>query len=124
MIVLLPLFIICSLNESKTEPGEQEGRGIAIAVFQTNSIGMLAPLDGMIMIGVDEFPPNGNSMIILWEWQSGIPLPPATTATAEPHLMNTTTTNATDTNGIAVEDEGEQQQQQQQTTTITEPLLE
>jgi hypothetical protein len=123
LIVLLPLFIICSLNESKTEPGEQEGRGIAIAVFQTNSTGMLAPLDGMIMVGVDEFPPNGNSMITLWEWQSGIPLPPATTATAEPHLMNTTTTNAT--NGIAAEDEGEQQQQQQQqTTTIPEPLLE
>jgi hypothetical protein len=123
LIVLLPLFIICSLNESKTEPGEQEGRGIAIAVFQTNSTGMPAPLDGMIMIGVDEFPPNGNSMITLWEWQSGIPLPPATTATAEPHLMNTTTTNAT--NGIAAEDEGEQQQQQQQqTTTIPEPLLE
>jgi hypothetical protein len=45
--------------------GEQEGRGIAIAVFHTNSTGMLAPLDGMIMIGVDELPPNENNMVTL-----------------------------------------------------------
>src|SRR5215210_7781787 len=53
--------------------GEQEGRGIAIATVHTNSTGILAPLDGMILIGVDELPSEANSMVTLWEWQSGIP---------------------------------------------------
>lgn len=101
--------------------GEQQGRGIAIAVFETNSTGMLAPLDGMILVGVDELPADGNSVVTLWEWQSGIPLSPTTATTGEPPLTNrNTTTNATDTNGIAAEDEGEQQ-----ATTIPQtPLLE
>src|SRR5215210_4939853 len=61
--------------------GEQQGRGIAIAVFQTNSTGILAPLDGMILVGVDELPSEGNSTVTLWEWQSGIPLPSTSTTT-------------------------------------------
>jgi hypothetical protein len=89
---------------------QQQGRGIAIAVFETNSTAMLAPLDGMILVGVDELPADGNSVVTLWEWQSGIPLSPTTATTGEPPLTNrTTTTNATDTSGIAAEDEGEQQ---------------
>jgi hypothetical protein len=61
--------------------GEQEGRGIAIALFHTNSTGRLAPLDGLILVGIDELPPDGGGMVSLWEWQSGIPLPPTTNAT-------------------------------------------
>lgn len=55
---------------------EQEGtgRGIIIAVVHTNSTGMLAPLNGMILTGDVEFNAEGTSTTTLWEWQSGIPL--------------------------------------------------
>jgi hypothetical protein len=46
------------------------GRGIAIAVFHTNSTGLLAPLDGMILAGEDEFLPDGGAFITYWEWHS------------------------------------------------------
>jgi hypothetical protein len=57
-----------------------EGRGIAIATFHTNSTGVLAPLNGMILTGVDELHPDETGMQTLWEWQSGVPLPPPTTS--------------------------------------------
>ena len=50
-----------------------EGRGIAIAHVHTNSTGVLAPLDGMILAGHDELHPDGTGLLTLWEWQSGIP---------------------------------------------------
>jgi hypothetical protein len=72
---------------------EQEGtgRGIVIALVQTNSTtGMLAPLNGMILAGDVEFDAEVTSTTTLWEWQSGIPLflplptsPPTTTAVPE-----------------------------------------
>jgi hypothetical protein len=106
-------------------------RGIMIALFDTNSTGILAPLDGMILAGQIEYPPEEtHSLITLWEWQSGVPLPPPLPPTAmeEPPLMNTTTTNATtaaDTNATTAapeeEGEGEEEQQQQQTTPTTPP---
>ena len=46
------------------------GRGIAIAVFHTNSTGLLAPLDGVILAGQDEFLPDGGAFITYWEWNS------------------------------------------------------
>jgi hypothetical protein len=46
------------------------GRGIAIAIFHTNSTGKLAPLDGMILAGQDEFLPEGSAFITYWEWKS------------------------------------------------------
>jgi hypothetical protein len=79
------------------------GKGLIIALVHTNSTtGKLAPLDGMILAGQQEFTPEPTSSITLWEWQSGIPLPTATTTQAPP-LMNTTTTmtnaaSASDTN--------------------------
>jgi uncharacterized membrane protein len=36
---------------------------------------MLAPFDGMILVGQSEFDPEGTTLTTLWEWQSGIPLP-------------------------------------------------
>ena len=51
-----------------------EGRGIAIAVFDTNSSGRLAALSGMILTGIDELHPDETGRVTLWEWQSGIPL--------------------------------------------------
>ena len=57
----------------------EERRGIIIGVFDTNSTGRLAPLDGMILAGLIEYPPEENiTVITLWEWESGRPLPTAT----------------------------------------------
>ena len=108
---------------------EGNGRGIAIAFIHTDSTGRLAPLNGLILTGIDEFYANQTGLLTLWEWQSGIPLPPTTTM-EEPPLMNTTrmttNANAADTNATAApEEEGEGEQQQLQTTpTIPSPLLE
>jgi hypothetical protein len=62
---------------------EQEGtgRGIIISVVHTNSTGLLAPLNGMILAGDVEFNAEGTSTTNLWEWQSGIPLPMMLTTT-------------------------------------------
>src|ERR671916_583799 len=49
------------------------GKGIAIAIIHTNSTGRLAPLDGMILVGQEEFEPDGRALLTYWEWQSGIP---------------------------------------------------
>ena len=95
-------------------------RGIMIALVDTNSTGILAPLDGMILAGQIEYPPEEtHSLITLWEWQSGVPLPTPTTPEEPPLTDTTTTTNATtaaDTNGATATEED--QQQQQQTTPI------
>jgi hypothetical protein len=58
---------------------EQEGtgRGFILAVIHTDSTtGTLAQLNGMILVGDVEFDADGTSTTTLWEWQSGIPLPP------------------------------------------------
>jgi hypothetical protein len=61
----------------------EERRGIIIGVFDTNSTGRLAPLDGMILAGQIEYPPEEDvTLIMLWEWESGGPLPPMPTTTA------------------------------------------
>ena len=67
------------------------GKGIAIAIIHTNSTGRLAPLDGMILVGQEEFQPDGRALLTYWEWQSGIPFvrmqqPPMT----QESPMNTT----------------------------------
>ncbi len=109
-------------------------RGIMIALVDTNSTGILAPLDGMILAGQIEYPPEEtHSLITLWEWQSGVPLPTTatTTPTEKPPLTDTTTTtNATTTTTDTGEPtaaipeeggEGEGEEQQQQQTTPTAP---
>ena len=114
--------------------GMEEGRGIIIALLETDSTDRLAPLDRMILAGQIEFPPEEETALVtLWEWQSGIPLPPPTTA-EEPSLTDTTTTttNATTDDTTATtaappeeegggEEEEQQQQQPQQQTTPTLP---
>ena len=115
----------------------EERRGIIIALFDTDSTtGRLAPLDGMILAGQIEYPPEETiTLITLWEWQSGVPLPTGTTPLEEklPTLMdetttttttNVTTTDAADTNAATtapdeeIGAEGDEQQQQQTTPTI------
>ena len=74
------VYEIVQLNPAT--PGE--GKGIVIAVFHTNSTGRLAPLNGLILTGIDEFYANQTGLLTLWEWQSGIPLPPAATMEESP----------------------------------------
>ena len=64
--------------------GMEEGtsEAIVIAVVDTNSTGMLAPLDEMILAGQVEFRPDESRLVTLWEWQGGIPLPTSTYTTA------------------------------------------
>jgi hypothetical protein len=49
-----------------------EGKGIVIAVINTNATsGMLAPFNGMILVGINEFQTStGEGRFTLWEWKS------------------------------------------------------
>jgi hypothetical protein len=58
------------------------GKGIKIIIFHTNSTGMLAPLDGVIAVGMNIIQPNGESELTAWRWESGIPLPTGNNTTA------------------------------------------
>jgi hypothetical protein len=69
-----------------------EGKGIVITVFNTNSTGTLAPLNGMILEGIHDIQPTPVQSFTFWEWQSGIPLPSTITTIEEPPEMNMTTT--------------------------------
>ncbi len=109
------------------DPATFQGKGLVIAVFDNNATGMLAPFNGMMVVGIHEEDPNIQAATIrLWEWETGIPLPPLPPTAMEespPSPMNiTTTTDATasDTNVTAASEE----EQQQTTTTIPAPLLE
>jgi hypothetical protein len=49
-----------------------EGKGLTMAVIDTNSTGTLAPLNGTIVIGISDMQPNVETNVTLWEWESGI----------------------------------------------------
>ncbi len=51
---------------------EGGGKGIVIAVFQTNSTSMLAPLNGVIVAGIDDMSPSEESHVTLWRWENSI----------------------------------------------------
>jgi hypothetical protein len=115
-----------SYEIARSNKEEGIGKGIAIAVIHTNSTGRLAPPDGMILAGQEEFQPDGRALIIFWEWQSGIPLPPTTTTVVEEPSMKkttTTTTNTTTDDTNATRATGEEQEQQI-SPTIPAPILE
>jgi hypothetical protein len=76
---------------------EGTGRGIAIAVFYTNSTGKLAPLDGMILAGQEEILPDGSALSTYWEWQSGIPYIENPSDLTQESQMEAATTNTTTT---------------------------
>lgn len=63
------------------------GKGIVTVIFHTNSTGVLAPLNGVIAVGIDNISPNGESDTTLWRWESGI----------SPLLSTNTTTTSTST---------------------------
>jgi hypothetical protein len=116
------------------DPATFEGKGLAMAVFDRNATGSLAPFNGMLVVGTHEEDPSIQATTIrLWEWENRLPLPPVTTSMEESpsSLMNATTatmTNAstsdTNTTTTAAAIEEEQQSQQQTTPTIPAPLLE
>jgi hypothetical protein len=57
---------------AKFNPVTGEGEGIIIAEVSTNPSGPLAQLNGMILAGIDDIRPNGESNVTLWEWESRI----------------------------------------------------
>jgi hypothetical protein len=48
------------------------GRGLTMAIIQTDSTGMLAPLNGTIVVGISNLQSNQANTVTLWEWESGI----------------------------------------------------
>ena len=56
----------------RRDSANPDGKGIIIAVFDRNATGVLAPFNGMLMIGTHDEPLNDQKAIVtLWEWQSG-----------------------------------------------------
>lgn len=53
-------------------PATGEGKGITMALINTDSTGTLAPLNGTIAAGIDDIQPNGEEVLTIWEWESGI----------------------------------------------------
>ncbi len=51
-------------------PGQ--GKGLTMALIDTDSTGTLAALNGTIVAGISDMQPNGETTVILWEWESGI----------------------------------------------------
>jgi hypothetical protein len=90
-------------------------RGIGIAYFSTNSTGMLAPLNNMIAVFLDEVQPNEDSIVRFFEWKNGGE--PAAINDNNSTMINegrNATTAATEAGG------GEQQQCQLEITTNEE----
>jgi hypothetical protein len=57
----------------KLDPATGGGKGITMGVMHTDSTtGTLAPLNGTILVGMDDILPNGEEVITIWEWESGI----------------------------------------------------
>ena len=93
------------------------GKGIVTGIFQTNSTGMLAPLNGVVAAGIDNMSTTGESDVTLWRWESGIsntsnstssnnstgitaPLPSSPTVQGAPSMnssISNTTTTANET---------------------------
>jgi hypothetical protein len=57
---------------AKFNPVTGNGNGVITAMIDTNPAGTLAPLNGMILIGIDDFQSNGESNVTFWEWESRI----------------------------------------------------
>ena len=49
-----------------------EGKGLTMALIETDSTGTLAPLNGTIVAGISYMQPSGETSVTLWEWESGI----------------------------------------------------
>jgi hypothetical protein len=132
------LYEIVQFNNSAAAPEGGSGgggKGIVTAVFQTNSTGMLAPLNGMIAAGIDDMMSSGASHVTLWKWESGINnnnnstgamAPPPVQGESSMNTTAATTTNATTTSDANATTPAEQrgEGENQTTPTIPAPLLE
>lgn len=56
----------------KFNPASQDAAGIITAEIHTNPFGTLAPLNDMVVIGLDDILSNGESNVTFWEWESKI----------------------------------------------------
>ena len=59
------------------DPATFQGKGLTMAVFDTNATGRLILFDGLMVAGTHDEQPNAegitiNTTITLWEWESGI----------------------------------------------------
>src|SRR5829696_3631358 len=59
------------------DPATFQGKGLTMAVFDTNATGILILFDGLMVAGTHDEQPNAegittNTTITLWEWESGI----------------------------------------------------
>ena len=70
-----------------------EGKGLTMALIETDSTGTLAPFNGTIVAGISDMQPNGETSVTLWEWESGIgnDASVAPPSIEEESLTNTTT---------------------------------
>src|SRR5919106_3277502 len=82
---------IVQFNNPAAAP-EGGGKGIVTAVFQTNSTGMLAPLNGVIAAGIDDMSPSGESHVTLWRWENGISSSNNTSSNNSTGITSSTTT--------------------------------
>jgi hypothetical protein len=90
-IAIATVYEIVQFNNSATGGAP---KGIVTAVFQTNSTGKLAPLNGMIAAGIDDM--SSIDVVTFWRWESGISSSGA--AAPPPTNTNTTTQGAPSTN--------------------------
>ena len=70
-----------------------EGKGLTMALIETDSTGTLAPFNGTIVAGISDMQPNGETSVTLWELESGIgnDASVAPPSAEEESLTNTTT---------------------------------
>jgi hypothetical protein len=65
----LTAYEIIKFNNPAAAP-QGGAKNIVIAVLHTNSTGMLAPLNGTVLAGIDELAPNGDTHLTLWRWET------------------------------------------------------
>ena len=78
---------------------DESPTAINLAYFSTNSTGMLAPLNNMIAVSLDEEQPNGDVVVRLFEWKVG------GGGGGAPNLGNNNNDNTTTTTATATEEQ-------------------
>ena len=89
------------------DPATFQGKGLAMAVFDTNATGILALFDGMMVVGTHDEQPNADGItttttITLWEWEDAIGItsvvpPPLDFLLRIPPLQEESSTSTTTT---------------------------
>jgi hypothetical protein len=99
--VTAAVYEIVQFNNPAAAP-EGGGKGIVTAVFQTNSTGMLAPLNGMIAAGIDDMSPSEESHVTLWRWENDSSSNNNNNNTSSNNSTGTTTPSSPTTQGGAL----------------------